>query len=89
MGEPYVWRGHTELHWRNDCYGNTLQALYAGGLWVGSLMWSPIGDTKPNPWRAWLSTDDDGSAVGWYVTEQEARDALVDAAVRALTQPTE
>jgi hypothetical protein len=29
-------------------------------------------------------TTDEGEEVGWYATEQEAKDALVDAALKAL-----
>lgn len=35
------------------------------------------------PWRAWLSSDEDGSELGWYETESEARFALEAVAIEA------
>jgi hypothetical protein len=80
-----IWGGSARLYWRDDAWGNSDRALFVGGLYVGSVMHTP---TNPNrvgqTWRAWLMTDDDGVSVGWFPMEQEAKDALADAAVKEL-----
>lgn len=81
--EPF-WRGHTSLTWRNDCWGRHLNALYAGSLYLGQVD-HLRHETRGLLWRAWLMTDESGFDVGWFGTEQEAKDALADAAVRGLS----
>ena len=74
-----IWTGRCRVYWRADAFGHKDCALFIGRLHVGSLMhYAPHGD---KPWRAWLMTDDDGKQIGWFPTQQEAQDALVDAAI--------
>lgn len=77
------WRGHTSLTWRDDAYGRPLNALYAGNLYLGRVNRLPH-ETRGTLWRTWLMTDESGNDVGWFGTEQEAKDALADAAVKGL-----
>lgn len=84
-----IWRGTARLFWRNDAFGHKNAALFIGGLHVGSIMHCPmvhdLEDRNPDlVWRAWVMTDDDGKQVGWYRTEQEAKDALVDEAIKEI-----
>lgn len=84
--EP-IWRGACRVYWRTDAFGMKDRALFVGGLHVGSIMHHHTGRSASYPdqtWRAWIMTDDDGKAVGWFSTEQEAKDALVDAAVKEI-----
>jgi hypothetical protein len=81
--EPWIWRGTVTLCWRPDCFGKPGRALFVGGLNVGSIMYHKR-DERDDPWRAWLMTDEDGNEIGWYLTEREAKYALVDAAVKEL-----
>lgn len=90
MPEP-LWVGPCRLYWRTDDYGKDGRALYVGGLQIGTIMYIPkmyavggIERVNEKPWRAWLMTDSDGMSVGWFLTEQEAKDALADAAVREI-----
>lgn len=39
---------------------------------------------EAKPWRAWLSSDEDGSELGHYETEAEARCALEDVARKSM-----
>jgi hypothetical protein len=83
-----IWGGPAQLYWRRDAFGHNDRALFVGRLHVGSIMYAkphPRENRSPNKvWRAWLMTDDDGSIVGWYATEQEAKVALVGAAIEAI-----
>lgn len=82
------WNG-VRLFWRKDGYGRPERALYAGGLYLGEVMCLPTNPRLSGAiWRSWLMTTDEGDEIGWYMTEQEAKDALVDAALKALLQPT-
>lgn len=88
--EP-IWIGPCRLYWHTDDYGKVGRALHVGGLQVGTIMHSPkmygpgrVERVNEKPWRAWLMTDSDGKSVGWFLTEQEAKDALVDAAVKEI-----
>jgi hypothetical protein len=38
----------------------------------------------PQPWKAWVRTGRDGTTVGYYNTEAEAKDALINAAIVAM-----
>lgn len=86
--EPPIWsKNGVGLYWRPDCFGNFGRALFLNGLSVGSvLLWT--GSQKEfmdRPWRAWIEdTNDDGSHLGWFKTEQEAKDACVDKAIALL-----
>jgi hypothetical protein len=80
-----IWCGNARLYWRDDSFGNTAMALYVGGLCIGYVM--PISKNPlraERPWRVWLMTNEEGGSLGWHKTEQEAKDALVDAAVKEL-----
>jgi hypothetical protein len=76
---------NAELYWREDVWKAKDRALFVGGLCVGSVMHRPI---SPNgighTWLAWLMTDEYGASIGSFLTEQEAKDALADAAVKEL-----
>lgn len=71
------------LLWKNDEFGRDRRALYLENIYVGSV----VGPHK-GKWRAWFSSDADGSEVGKFDTEQEARDAL-EATARNALQETE
>ena len=64
----------TTLTWRGN-------ELFAGGVFIGSVMKDPL---HPAPFLAWLQSDEVGAGVGRYPTESAARDALMNAAVKAL-----
>jgi hypothetical protein len=85
-GEPIaIWGGNARLYWRDDSYGKKDRALFIGGLCIGHIMqWTGKDSPKAGEWRAWIMTDDDGRHLGWHPTEQEAKDALVDEAVKEL-----
>lgn len=73
------------LFWRADGFGNPEFALYANNLYLGEIMHvQKRPNYKERPYRAWVMTTDDGEEVGWYPTIQAAKDALVDAALKAL-----
>ena len=73
------------LFWRPDGYGKPGRALYARDLYLGQVMHVPTHPRRQGQtWRAWLMTTDEGEEVGWYPTEQEAKEALVDAALEGL-----
>lgn len=88
-----IWSRHgLTLAWRNDEFGNTDRALYMGGIYVGGLtrekLKFAIGGTNPEPrdkqWRTWMMDSEGGNPVGYFLAEQEARDALVDVVLKAL-----
>ena len=79
-----IWTGTVRLYWRPDCFGKPDQALYIGGLCIGTLMEWNHPTRRETPWRAWLMTDEDGASVGWFETKETAMGALVDAAVKEL-----
>lgn len=81
-----IWRGSTGLHWCPDDFGRPDRTLYAGGIYVGLVQHIPQAryGHEANPWRGWVMTDEDGKELGWFVAEQEAKDAVVDAAVKEL-----
>jgi len=71
--------------WRENSPAETLY-LYFGGLYVGCVIdWSnkmpPDGLPK---FRAWIMTDDDGAAIGWFRSEVEAQSALLKRAMDLL-----
>jgi hypothetical protein len=80
------WTGACRLYWRTDSYGHAERSLCVGGLEVGSIDHFPRTPTRngfidsEKPWRGWLMVDGDGKCVGWFLTEQEAKDTLVDEA---------
>lgn len=85
-----IWTGVCRLYWRRDCWGKEERSLCAGGLEVGSIQHLPRTPTRDGfvdsekPWRAWLMVDGDGKCLGWFLTEQEAKDLLVDEALKEL-----
>lgn len=87
---PAIWTGPCSLYWRRDCWGHEARGLCVGGLEVGSVQHLPRTPTRegfidsPKPWRAWLMIDGDGKCLGWFLTEQEAKDLLVDEALKEL-----
>src|SRR4051812_24449669 len=84
-GSPMTtaWSRHGfTLAWREDEWGNPERALYLGRLRVGSVM--QIRVAKPKQFRAWIQDSEEGLTVGWFATEQEARDALVSAVLEAM-----
>ena len=72
------------LFWRPDGFGRSGMALYARDIYLGEVSELTHHQRPEHRWRAWLMTDDSGDEVGWYRTEQEAKDALVDAALKGL-----
>lgn len=84
--EP-LWRGPVSLTWRDDEYGKKDRALHIGGIQVGHIMqWSGKDSPRVGEWRAWLNSDSDGRHLGWYPTEQEAKDKLVDEVLKEITK---
>ncbi len=78
-----AWSRHgMTLAWKADEFGNPDHALFLGGISVGSLMHSKL--VKEKRWRAYFMDSYEGSTVGWFASEQEARDALVDRVVKAM-----
>jgi len=74
-----------EVEWRKDGFGNEASALYLGELYVGHIMGTgPWAKTKPNQWRGWFNSDDDGAETGWFATQEEARASVEVALFRAL-----
>ncbi len=86
MIEPPIWTGRLDisLSWRDDDYGIPGRALYINQIYVGWVMQSPSMVKAGTPWRAWIMNTMDGTEFGWRSTEQEAKDALVDAVLKAL-----
>lgn len=90
-GVAPAWSGrvHANLFWRKDAFGDEGRDLYVNGLYIGCIMHVPIlygTDVRPHgkPWRALLMSDDTGRQIGWFATEQETKDALIDAALKEL-----
>ena len=68
------------LNWKADAEGNTDNALFIGGIFVGY-----VTDEDHQPrWRAWLMPDFEGNMIGSYSTRDEARAALMARARKAL-----
>lgn len=86
MVEP-VWSLHGfGLYWRDDCWNNPDRALFINGLCIGEV-YHPRHNIPPldRSWRAWIVDNaDSGNEIGWYATEQEAKDACVDRAIALL-----
>lgn len=76
--DPIWSHGEIDMAWRDD-------ELFVGHLHIGY-----IWKDRDGKWHSWLCSSDNGTIagngtrIGLYSTEQEARDAMVDAAVRAL-----
>lgn len=73
------------LNWRTEYSSMPLGSLYAGNIHIGTIMKNRTQakhDVKP--WRMWLMTTEDGEELGYRATEQEAKDDLIDAALKAL-----
>ena len=67
-------KGEHRLHFEDDY-------LYLGGLLVGEVIRptpQQLDSPLDPPWFAWISTRNNEMGVGWFATEQEAREALVD-----------
>lgn len=80
-----VWSRHgLTLAWRADEFGKPDLALYLGELCVGLIHPWGVPNYRPGQTRAWIMNEPDGSELGWYPTEQEAKDALVQAVLKAL-----
>lgn len=87
MSDPIWSRAGIEMRWREDEFGRANTSLYAGNICVGGIYNEARLPRRPEhrgTWRAYLMNSDSGNAIGYYETEQECRDALVDAAVKAL-----
>lgn len=65
-----------EIEWRKDGFGKDHQALYLGGLWVGSIMYLTDRNGLGTTWRGWFNCDDDGDETGWFPTAEEARTSV-------------
>lgn len=65
---------------RVGAVGSERHELYAGRIYVGDIL--QLRRTKR--WSMVLMLSNDGEEIGLRDTEQEARDGLVDAAVKAL-----
>lgn len=81
--QPPLWsHAGIELRWRADSIQKP-NALYVGRIYVGGISAPRPGDDETQ-WRAWLVTDDVEGTKLYRATEGEARDSLVDEAVKAL-----
>lgn len=76
--DPIWSQGEIDMTWRDD-------ELFVGGVYVGIVWHDPWGDILETG-RPWVSIlmDCSVSSKHRHHSEQAARDALVDAAVRAL-----
>ena len=79
-----IWTGTARLYWRPDEFGNPVQELYIGGLFIGLVEEWSDPDRPETPWSAWLMTSEDGEGIGFFETMGKAMAALVDAAVKEL-----
>jgi len=80
VDEP-IWTGKCELRWRKVKDYTDIE-LCIGGVALGR-----VYPCSPDPWVVVFVPDNDrGNVFGgkWFATENEARDALVDAVVREL-----
>jgi hypothetical protein len=84
MSDAPVWSEtiRVALTWRDGCLNDDDVALYLNGLCVGFVQMHKT--TRALAYRAWIISNDDGHSIGWFPTEGTAKDALVDAVVRAL-----
>lgn len=84
--EAPIWRGSVALSWRRYIDGPLIYALCAGTLVIGLVSHThPSLAPAPNmPWHARFSSGWQARELGWFATEQAARDALVDAVVREI-----
>ena len=75
------------LSWREDMFDDHAQSLYVGAFYVGhiTIIQHP---TRGVLWRAWLTCDEVEDEVSYHQTEQESKDALVDAALKLLLADT-
>lgn len=71
-----------QLYWKDDVFGHKEHDLFVGGLHIGSISeWrGKEALTRHGQWRAWIM----GERLGWYATEQEARDACAERAIAEL-----
>ncbi len=75
---------NVDLEWRADGFGEPLQALYLGDLYVGAILHIRSGERSQAPWRAWFMSDDEGNSIGWFTDPDDARKAVVTALIAAL-----
>lgn len=76
-----AWSRHgLTLTWRVGAVGLEYHELYAGQICIGNIL--QLRRTKR--WSMFLKLSNDGEEIGLRDAEQEARDGLVDAAVKAL-----
>lgn len=72
--------------WQSDIWGHPDRLLYIGSIYVGGVE-LVVGDPD-HPlaqWTGHLTTDADfGTDIEWFETEQEAKDALLTAALKGL-----
>jgi hypothetical protein len=73
-----VWRGEVELRW---VVHPKYVRLFAGTIYLGWMYFSGAAHHRS---AQWCSTSTDKIST-WHKTEHEAREALVAAAVEALT----
>jgi hypothetical protein len=74
----------TGLTWKRDGWGHDGRALYARGIYVGQVENLTHRQESNKRWRAWLMTSEDGSEVGWFTTEDDAKRNLFGAALSGL-----
>lgn len=74
-----------EIEWRKDGFGKEAHALFLGDLYVGHINGqSQFASYKPNQWRGWFMSDDDGNETGWFPTAEEARGSVEKALFTAI-----
>ena len=83
---PPAWTGHgITMRWFKNVDGDEDRDLFAGSIWVGHIDdFDNRGGWARTPWSAWTNIQADGVLIGRYATADEARAAVVDAAVKAL-----
>jgi hypothetical protein len=62
--------------WGKNEFGQKRRRLMLGGLYIGEIHY--FKDYFPTPWRAWFSTESEGSKIGLYPTAADARRAVND-----------
>lgn len=79
MTEPPIWTGPLDasLRWR-------ARELYFGRLFIGETLNRSHYAPPKWHWAALLMTTGEGVVISRHPTEQEAKDALVDAALKGL-----
>lgn len=80
-----VWQGvrRVAIMWKDSGYTNETN-LHVGKIYVGCVSFTSRNNDEPKSWRAWIMRDNDGETIGYYDSEQKAKDELIDAVIKDL-----